>query len=874
MLNQMTKVRWLALVCTAGLWLLSTVRGMATDLNAVVTLTGSGNYSTHISTSAIDSGPAFLSHDGAVEDPKSADVTLGYGSVNYLHVHVGSLDFGSVWMGTFTLSDSNFVFPNGLQTISTDSVHWKYWTADFAGTVGSLVNFEDDGLNGTDPWGSFEEFGIAADARFLPIFTDEFVGFPRYSIPIFPVDADGTHGISIVRDSSNPTDELSQSGIYSVVDGANDDLGPSSVNRRVTLAYSDPGRVGARLLEAALAGHNNSIVSQAELFVDDIQFTHSGEATEAEVSLNLKLDGWLKGGAGSLNPAELESSDSGQAIVEVLVSINDSTEFTGRAEVTARYAKGANDVSEITSEQSGLLDGVLPDPITGKAGTGSVFDIEFGFPVEASLTTPPFTVDLNSDLSIKLELKALSTVSTEALVASSVVEFTKGFSFASEGPVFNLPEGVTADSVSGSIRDNVFEGPPLEPVEPEPDRIPVAGMFMQIDGIEGESVALDREGWIDLTGVSSGIDNSTRSLRATTPTPGSLMISKHIDAASPLLAKEVQLPSIDDVEIEINQIVSADLFSSFQYRLRDAVVSSYQIPGIQVGEPSSERVKIDYGYVEWIYKFVGLTGKSQGGVSAWWDVLNQTGGSAEFSEDNQPPSVDPVGNQAADPGSSGTVKIRVSDEESDVGDVTTTVSTSRPDLIGDLRITGTGAEREIHFVVTALRSGFAPITVTISDGTDVRTQSIPVLIDVEMTPFEGFLAAHFGEDKMHDPILGSPIQDPDKDGISTIVEFLLGTNPNEFNLSSEAMAVSISNEGGERTIKLDFQKRLDDPNIEGYFWGSFDMKEWTRLDSSNPIYEESGNQGENPLYEDTEGTVTLPPGTDPFFIRYQVTDVF
>ncbi len=52
------------------------------------------------------------------------------------------------------------------------------------------------------------------------------------------------------------------------------------------------------------------------------------------------------------------------------------------------------------------------------------------------------------------------------------------------------------------------------------------------------------------------------------------------------------------------------------------------------------------------------------------------------------------------------------------------------------------------------------------------------------------------------------------------------------------------------------------------------MKTWQRLDNSNPIYEESGNQGENPLYEEAEGTITLPPGTDPYFIRYQVTDVF
>lgn len=279
--------------------------------------------------------------------------------------------------------------------------------------------------------------------------------------------------------------------------------------------------------------------------------------------------------------------------------------------------------------------------------------------------------------------------------------------------------------------------------------------------------------------------------------------------------------------------------------------------------------------MDWVCRSLDGGGNSQGEVNAWWDVSTGQGGSESKSGDNNPPSSDPVGNQSVGSGASASVDISIDDMETPAENLTVTVSTSRPDLIGELVVTGTGANRQISYKTSALRSGFGSILLTVSDGIDSRTTSIPVLIDVEMTPFEGFLAAYFTPEEMDNPQIASPILDPDKDGILTIIEFLLGTNPIEFNKASEAIKVAHISDDVSCKLTLEFKKRKDEPSIRGYIWASNNLKDWERMDSSNPLYEESGLKGENPLFEQTTATITFPDVCkEPHFIRYQVQDVF
>jgi hypothetical protein len=89
------------------------------------------------------------------------------------------------------------------------------------------------------------------------------------------------------------------------------------------------------------------------------------------------------------------------------------------------------------------------------------------------------------------------------------------------------------------------------------------------------------------------------------------------------------------------------------------------------------------------------------------------------------------------------------------------------------------------------------------------------------------------------------------------------------------MKVAFDSDGGQCKLTLDFKKRLDYSNVQGHIWTSQNLKDWERMDGGNPIYEESGQQGQNPLYEDTTATIAFPDVCEePHFIRYQVLDVF
>ncbi len=831
-------------------------------------------FEVYVSTSEIVDGNLFLEGNGGVEASQTAETQLVEGVTNYLHVRVNN-DAGDscAWIGTFSVGDT-FIFSSVNRTISTGSVNWRMSRSGF----GSLYEYIDNfGPNGTAPWG--HQSGVVSMAEYIG--SNDGAGYYYFSLPISPTNIDTPSSryqyiISPENDSQGAALQLVR-GVPLV--GLLDDGDDRAVS------VSDPGRVGVRLRDSVNRVQGDEFTSVvSEMDLSDFVVTPSGEKTTVDVSLNLRFNGNLTAGAGdSLSSAETSSASTTLLLLIQVKQMDNKLFATSDVTYEAIHNIGGdNPVSEVTSKGEfglgilGFLQPILPAEPDGDAGD---FVSEFNLDIDEAMTTSTFTVETGVPFSVRLYFAATTKAMSDGGRAMADIQFTGGWHFPYDGPVFNLPDGFTVNALSASVIDNRFESTDTGG-SGDQDKILVAGLFMQAGDIAGESEAEGHEDWIDLLEVSSGLYRLTQGLtgsrRRGSVTYEDVGIIKHVDQSSPKLTEALAIGKVlPELLIEHNRQISNDLWTRFEFILSNVQVTSYRLVGLGDEPLPLESYSFDYEKIDWIYELCNSLGEGQGRVEANWDLITDTGNSSSSSGDNNPPSMNPIGNQVVDSASTKSIDLVLEDSETAGEDLDVTVSTSRPDLIGNLQIIGTGANRKLSFETSALFSGFASVSVTVSDGKDSRTTSIPILVDVEMTPFEGYLAAYFGEEALDNPKIVSPILDPDSDDITTVVEYLLGTNPMEYNDPSEAIQVVFNLDGESCNCTLDFNKRLDDPNVQGYFWVSDNLKDWTRMDDANPLYEETVTEGQNPLFGQANATIAFPDVCkEPKLIRFQVTDVF
>jgi hypothetical protein len=283
---------------------------------------------------------------------------------------------------------------------------------------------------------------------------------------------------------------------------------------------------------------------------------------------------------------------------------------------------------------------------------------------------------------------------------------------------------------------------------------------------------------------------------------------------------------------------------------------------------------MDFLRADWLYNYLTPDGLTLSRASAFWDVGTHSGEGNLDNEEagNSPPGIEPIAAQSVLPGGSGEVFALVSDLETSPDLLEVTVSTGDPHLIKDLSIEGLGPERRIAFTVSALYSGTGSITVKVSDGESARWIAFPVNIDVELTPFESFMAGYFSDEELLDLGVSSPIADPDGDFIVTLMEFMLGSNPRQYTYPDEVLQVRRVELDGGPAIVISFRRRNDESNIQLIPWMAPESLVYAPMISGgNPVYEENTTVGNNPLYDDVEGTIHIDPaGYDTHFIRMQV----
>jgi len=410
-----------------------------------------------------------------------------------------------------------------------------------------------------------------------------------------------------------------------------------------------------------------------------------------------------------------------------------------------------------------------------------------------------------------------------------------------------------------------------------------AAMYLYIPDIPGESTEKTHADWIDLTSVSSLVwtENYFASgfRESSIPHFGDLEVTKKIDKSTPALLRAcARGDHLHDLVLVVTRSGQGGvLYKYFEYQLREALVSTYSTNTSPLGE-ILETFSFNYSRIDWYYWQLNEDGSVGSQAEAWWDVRTNTGdgnsggssGGGGSGTTNLTPSIQYIPNQVLQPGETRMVDVIVSDGDDPVDSLVVTATTTRPDLIKNLIVGGTGSNRTLTFTASSLYSGLAGITVRASDGKATRSLSFTALIDVEATPFEAFMAAYFTQEELDDPILSSPVSDPDEDDMATIMEFGLGTNPREYTQPQEAVRVTRENTPSGPVIRLRFLRVKDAGTVGPIPWMAPESLVYEPLDAGNPNYEEITTESINPLYEDVSGTLQVDENENLYLIRMQI----
>jgi len=152
-------------------------------------------------------------------------------------------------------------------------------------------------------------------------------------------------------------------------------------------------------------------------------------------------------------------------------------------------------------------------------------------------------------------------------------------------------------------------------------------MFMQIEGIEGESTDDAHKGWIEILSFNHGVSQAASG--ATSATGGGstqradfqdFSIVKVLDKSTPLLNKNCAFgATLKTVKIHLCKATGEGQAVYMEYTMTDAIISSVSIGGGGGGEPT-ESLTFNYGKFDWNYIHLDRRGKKAGNVPAGWDL--------------------------------------------------------------------------------------------------------------------------------------------------------------------------------------------------------------------------------------------------------------
>ncbi len=158
-----------------------------------------------------------------------------------------------------------------------------------------------------------------------------------------------------------------------------------------------------------------------------------------------------------------------------------------------------------------------------------------------------------------------------------------------------------------------------------------ADLFLQLDGIPGESVSIGRRGWIDCQEFNFGASRTHSTVKASFQ---DVTLFKLLDKASPRLVLAcAQGQALESAVLEIVRRNETGPIRVLQVKCSGVQVKSVDLSAMADGDRPQERVTLSYGAIQWTYTEIDSSGQSLKDILASWDLLSNSGGSGELPLD-------------------------------------------------------------------------------------------------------------------------------------------------------------------------------------------------------------------------------------------------
>lgn len=147
-------------------------------------------------------------------------------------------------------------------------------------------------------------------------------------------------------------------------------------------------------------------------------------------------------------------------------------------------------------------------------------------------------------------------------------------------------------------------------------------MFVKLDGVDGESLDNNHQGWIDIISLDEGlsVDAKVRPGGTAPAVFEDIVFSKLLDSTSPVLRQSLAAgTSIPSAIIELTKTCGETPVTIFRIELSDVVLTSIRLKTSVATDPL-EDVAMRFRQIKWIYTPVASDCSAGTSILRGWDI--------------------------------------------------------------------------------------------------------------------------------------------------------------------------------------------------------------------------------------------------------------